>query len=472
MEAATLRNASWISCWVTDDARGPRHVTRLTDETSVVTMTEQVPSAGTSQQSLSRFWRNVARIATGTVASQALVLLATPILTRLFRPEEFGALAVFTAAYAVVAGLTTLKFELAIILPPDPRRAVDLTKLAIATCIATSSLLLLGLLLCRWLFGVLTEWYYLLVPLSAILGAIYTSAQQWSARANDYSRYARAQVLNSVANVATCLVLALVSQQLSGSLVIGYLTGMAIAMLYLGAGMLRATKKVAQDRSEQRSMLAVAREFKRFPLYVLPSYFLASVGTSGPAFILQALFSLREVGHYAIAARFLLIPGALVGGAISEAFRAEFVDRVRRESELMQFFRHTLFKLCMFATPVFLLFFAIAPELFAFLFSPEYRDSGELSRYLCIGVFAQFISMPFSHVFVGTGRVRLGLIMQAGVSILPLLTLLIGSAHGGSLRTALLLSSLTTLLTGALMIVMAYQSCARHQRAREAGQRA
>lgn len=435
-------------------------------------MTEQVPSAGAAQQSVSRFWGNVARIATGTVASQALLLLATPILTRQFRPEEFGVLAVFTAAYAVIAGLTTLKYELAIILPPEPRLAVDLTALAIATSLSISSLMLAGLVLCRWFFGVPAEWYYLLVPLSAVLGAVYTSAQQWSARSNDYSRYARAQVLNSVTNVAACLVLGFVAHQFSGSLVIGYLAGMAAAMLYLGAGMLRATRNVARDEPGGRSLLAVARQFKRFPLYVLPSYFLTTVGTSAPAFILQALFSLREVGHYAIAARFLLIPGALIGGAISEAFRAEFVDRVRRGSELTQFFRHTLYKLCLFATPVFLLFFAIAPELFALLFSPEYRDSGELSRYLCIGVFAQFISMPFSHVFVGTGRVRLGLIMQAGVSILPLLALLTGSVRGGSLRTAMLLASLTTLLSGALMIMMAYRSCVRHQRVREAGQHA
>jgi O-antigen/teichoic acid export membrane protein len=430
-------------------------------------MTEQVPSAG-AQASVSRFWGNVARIATGTVASQALVLFATPILTRQFEPEEFGALAVFTAAYAVVAGLTTLKYELAIILPPEPRRAVDLTELAVATSLAISSLILLGLVLCRWFLGVPAEWYYLLVPLSAVIGAIYTSAQQWSARANDYRRYARAQVLNSVTNIAVCMVLAFLAHQFSGSLVIGYLAGMAMAMLYLGAGMLRATRKVARDEPSGGSLLEVAREYRRFPLYVLPSYFLTTVGTSAPAFILQALFSLREVGHYAIASRFLLIPGALIGGAISEAFRAEFVDRVRRESELVQFVRHTLYKLCVFATPVFLLFFAIAPELFALLFSPEYRDSGELSRYLCIGVFAQFISMPFSHIFVGTGRVRLGLIMQAGVSILPLLALLISSVLGGSLHTAMLLSSLTTLLTGALMIMAAYSSCVRHQRTREA----
>jgi O-antigen/teichoic acid export membrane protein len=435
-------------------------------------MTAKVPQAGADRQSSSRFWGNVARIATGTVLSQALILLATPILTRLYGPEEFGALAMFTAAYAVIAGLATLKYELSIILPPEPRQAADLTLLAIAVALLVSTLMLLMLLVSRSWFGVLTEWYYLMVPLSAVLGAIYTSAQQWSARASDYRRYARGQVLNSVANVATSLMLAFVANRLTGSLIIGYLVGLAAATLYLGAGMLRVMRLVEGGNSRSlHSLLTAAWQFKRFPVYVLPSYFFATFGTSAPPFILQALFSLRDVGHYAIAARFLLIPGALIGGAISEAFRAEFVDRVRRDAEIVQFFRHTLFKLCVLAAPVFLVFFAIAPDLFGWLFGSEYRQSGELSRYLCIGVFAQFISLPFSHVFVGTGRVRVGLVVQAGVSILPLGTLLIGSALG-SLGDALLWSSLTTLLTASLMIMMAYRSCVKHQTARRATEHA
>lgn len=426
-----------------------------------------------SQVRSSRFWSNVARIATGTMASQALLLLATPVLTRLYGPEEFGALATFSAAYAVVGGLLTLKYESSIILPPEPQRAVDLTSLTLATASILGALLLLGLVLCRWLLGVRIEWYYLLVPLSAVIGAIYVSAQQWSARASNYRSYARAQVLNSVVNVATSLLLPLVVvKQFTGSLVIGYMAGLVVAALYLGAGMLRAIERAGGTyRRSVSAMFGAAREFKRFPMYVLPSYFLATLGSTAPPFVLQAWFSLREVGHYAIAARFLLIPGALIGGAISEAFRAEFVDRVRHDAEIIQFFRHTLFKLCAFAVPVFLVFFTVAPDLFTLLFGAEYRNSGMLARYLCIGVFAQFISMPFAHVFVGTGRVRLGLAVQAGVSILPLVTLLVGSI-GGNLNNALVWSALTTLVTSALMIMMAYRSCVKHQRTAEAGRHA
>jgi O-antigen/teichoic acid export membrane protein len=358
-----------------------------------------------------------------------------------------------------------LKYDVSIILPRTTSHALDLTALAIATSVVSSTVMLGALLLSKLWWEV--HWYHFLVPLSAVLGAIYTAAQQWSARASDYRSYATSQVLNSVANIGTALALAFVAHGLSGKLVIGYMVGLAVAAFYLSRGILHAAAAAGEHwRRRIDSLRAAAREYKRFPLYVLPAYFLTTVGLSAPPFVLQALFSLRDVGHYAIAARFLLIPSALIGGAISEAFRSEFVDRVRRDAELLHFFRHTLFKLCAFAAPCFLVFFVVAPPLFEWVFGTAFRESGELSRALCIGVFAQFVSMPFSHVFVATGRVRLGLVAQAGVSMLPLVGLLTGSLEG-DMRSALLLSSIILLVTATLMVALAYRCCLNHERSRQ-----
>lgn len=63
-------------------------------------------------QSQSRFRKNILRIASGSTASQVIVIGATPLLTRLYSPEEFSALAVFAAAYAIFVGLFTLKYDL------------------------------------------------------------------------------------------------------------------------------------------------------------------------------------------------------------------------------------------------------------------------------------------------------------------------------------------------------------------------
>jgi len=125
-----------------------------------------------------------------------------PLLTRLYAPEDFGALAVFTALYAILAGLFTLKYDLSIILPVGDEKALDLTLLTVTLSVVLSSLLFAGVAVGHFAFGALAP-YYLLLPLSTLLAAGYTCGQQWGARKGDYGRFARSQVLNAAANVAT-----------------------------------------------------------------------------------------------------------------------------------------------------------------------------------------------------------------------------------------------------------------------------
>jgi len=412
----------------------------------------------------SRFRRNVVRIATGAIVSQAIVIGATPLLTRLYKPEDFGALAVFTALHAITAGLFTLKYDLSVILPRENAKALDLAALTVSISLLFSFSLLAILGGSRFLFGIPADWYYFLLPLSAILGAAYTCAQQWGARKSDYRRYAQSQVVNSIASVSAGLLLATLAAGLIGNLVLGYVIGIASGLVYISLGFVRARPSDGWDCSPSLAKLIhAAKEYKHFPLFVLPSTLIATLSLSAQPFLLQAMFSLREVGYYAIASRFLLVPAALIGGAVNEAFRAEFVDKLRRRIEVTGFFRRTLGKLLLFALPVFGTFFLIAPPLFSIVLGTQYTNSGMLSRYLCLGVLAQFISQPFAYVFVATGNVKRGLLVQTAVTTLPLMGIVLGG-FSGRIEQALALASVLTAAVSAIMIALAFRCCTESDR--------
>ncbi|WP_296527368.1 oligosaccharide flippase family protein [Rhodoferax sp.] len=398
------------------------------------------------------------RIATGSLASQAIVIGATPILTRLYGPEEFGALAVFAAAYAIFVGLITLKYDYSIILPRNHDKAVDLTVLTLSISLVLSLIFLALLGVSHLSLGVPMQWYFFLLPLSTILGSAYTCAQQWCARASDYRPFARSQVMNSLVNVGTSVLLAIATAKLSGSLVMGFVAGLTAGLLYISIKFLRSSVGNRFLNFRLSRLANTAMEFKRFPLYVLPSSLLATLGMNAPPFLFQTMFSLQEVGYYAIANRFLMVPSSLVGGAVAEAFRAEFVDRHKLGIKNAVFFRNTLRKLVLVALPIFGSFSLIAPSLFALLLGETYRDSGVLSRYLCIGVLAQFISQPFHYVFVATGHVRLGLFIQSALTVLPVLAIILGGLSG-SMERAVLFAALLTFVLSVLLVGLAYRCC-------------
>jgi len=403
----------------------------------------------------SRFRSNIVRIATGTMASQVIVIGSTPLLTRLFGPEAFGALALFTALNALLVGLSTLKYDLSIILPADDGEATQLTRLTLTSSALFALLLMLGLVLGRCLLGPKVHPFYFLLPLSILLAAAYTCSQQWAARGNDYRRFSHSAVIGAIVNVAVAFAIGLTMRDALYGLVVGWVSGLAASFAYASAGQWR---KSASKYHDWRKLWSAAHAHRRFPYFVLPSSLAQTLGSSAQPFILQALFSLRDVGHYAIANRFMLVPSTLVGSAIAEAFRAEFVDRMKRGEAVSQFFRATLSKMVLMGLPVFLLLMLTAPVLFETAFGADYLEAGILARYLAAGVLAQFAAQPFAYVFVATGHVRRGLAIQFATTALPLLALAYGGLHA-DVAMAFGVASGVSFVLSILLVAMAYEAC-------------
>src|SRR5256885_405341 len=76
------------------------------------------------------FARSVLTLASGTAAAQALLALSLPVLTRLYTPADYGALAVFSSTITVLLVLASLRFELAIPLPESDEDAASLLALS------------------------------------------------------------------------------------------------------------------------------------------------------------------------------------------------------------------------------------------------------------------------------------------------------------------------------------------------------
>jgi len=82
------------------------------------------------------FARGVSVLVGGTAGAQVLTVLAAPLLTRLYSPEDFGLLAVYASMLALIGVISSLRYELAIPLPEDDGEAAN---------VAALSLILVGL---------------------------------------------------------------------------------------------------------------------------------------------------------------------------------------------------------------------------------------------------------------------------------------------------------------------------------------
>jgi len=85
------------------------------------------------------FLKDVSIMLTGSAGGQAVSLLLSPLLTRLYSPQEFGILSVYSAIIAILVVVASLRYELALPLVRDDEDAVNLMMVCLLTLVGTTA---------------------------------------------------------------------------------------------------------------------------------------------------------------------------------------------------------------------------------------------------------------------------------------------------------------------------------------------
>ena len=137
----------------------------------------------------SDFNKNVLTLMTGTTISQAIPIAISPILTRIYSPEDFGLLAIFLALSTIFGSIANGRYELAIMLPKKDEDAINVFALGLIICSIFSLILVVIILLFNNHFIKIlgNEDFYLwlhFVPLSVFLFGIWNLLNYFNNRKN------------------------------------------------------------------------------------------------------------------------------------------------------------------------------------------------------------------------------------------------------------------------------------------------
>ncbi len=391
----------------------------------------------------------------GTFSAQLIALCAVPLLTRLFAPEEFGRFTLFTSAYALLCTVISSKLDLAIILPKSDDGAYRLNRAALELSVVGGGVFVLLWYWVPWQGVSDYVQYPWLLLVACIIGVGYSCQQQWSGRENCFRRYGKAQVVGALANVTGCFVVGWIYDFTSEGLILGFILGILISWGYLAGRKSRIfvenLLKVDSDR------LKLLRDYKNFPLQVMPSSLFATLGVSLMPFLLKNAFSLELVGMYAIANRMLQVPAALMGRALNESFRSEFVRKLKAGEDVKTLFLTTLRNLMAFSIPVFLGAYYILPPLAAYILGEKFSGVSRVMEPIVLSSFAQFVSLPFHYVFIATGRTGIGMLALLVLSAAPLTGVYLAS-QSFDIYMSIQIGSVAWLVAAFVLISLAFFS--------------
>jgi O-antigen/teichoic acid export membrane protein len=404
-----------------------------------------------------RMLRNLTQLASGTIVAQMVLALAMPLLTRLFAPEAFAIATIFSAAYALLVPIVTLKYDQAIVLPKARTSAQALGSMVMTIATVNSIAVGVGVVAWMYFFHDRRGYIFLLLPLVLKLGAAYTLMQQWSSRASDYTHYAKSQVVGAMVNVAISAGFAWAWSAEPIFLVLGFTAGIGMSLgytIFCFNGW-----PYRRPPAQARGIARQAKVYRHFPLLVLPTALVTIIGANGIPFVLAPQYSLAEVGLFAVAQRVLLIPGAIVGGAMAEAVRAEFAARQRTRDRVTSTFIRAFKWILGLAGAFFGTIYLVAPVAFGWVFGPQYAESGAIAQALILAAFSHFACAPFMYVFAILRRPAIGLFGQLLIVLLPMGVLILSSLWSVPLIDALRMYSLCTLGGAAIMLTLVYRGC-------------
>ena len=403
------------------------------------------------------FLKNILVLASGTALSNALTLLFSLVITRLYGPEQYGYLGVFTSSIYLFAPAIALTLPMSIVLAKSDAEAWKLAKLSLFIGLTLSTTLLIGLLIFEHEVLTLINAESLigfgwLLPVAIFVAAVFQINEQWQIRTKAFSNLAKALNIRALFIGSTQSLMGLFKAT-GGWLVLLYTLGMIFQNIYLAKRSVRATELVSKD-----TYTGLLKRYSDFPIYRAPQVLLNSVSLAAPTLMFAWAFGSMAAGYYTIAFALLTVPATLLGKSVGDVFYKEVVDRVDQKQSIASLLNKTTRNLFLLGIFPFGLIALFGPTLFTLLYGDEWRTSGEYAQWIALWLLMMLVSRPAIAAIPVIG-LQAHLLAHESLSLLVRVgAIYLGVVEQNPLQSIIYLSIANGLLYGVLILFVYLKS--------------
>ena len=348
----------------------------------------------------SEFSRNVLTLMTGTTIAQAIPIAISPILTRLYTPEDFGVFALFLAITSIFGSIANGRYELAIMLPKKNEDAINIFALGfIITSALSLFLLIIVVIFHDYFVSALNNediemWLYF-APITVFFMGIFNILNYFNNRKKQYKDLAKANIIKSIVLAVVQLSVGFLKQGASG-----LISGQIISQFFANTKLLlNITKdKVLLASISKVKIIALAKRYKDFPKFSMWAILANTLSTHLTNILISTLFDVKTLGFYSLTQKLLGMPSSLIGSSIGQVFFQEASKEKNRTNKTIHSFNSTLRKLFVTSLPIFIMLFLVVEDLFAFVFGEEWRIAGRYAQIVIPFFFIRFISSSLSVI--------------------------------------------------------------------------
>src|SRR5690625_4399814 len=274
---------------------------------------------------MKRIFKNILLIAGGTAAGQVILILVSPLLTRLYTPEDFGSLAIFTSLLSIVVTVAALRYDFAILVAKNEKETVNLLVISFISLFLITTIITTGLIFFREtvveVFSMnINANYLFLLPLSILGLTGYGILSKLALKRQVYKIVAKTKFVQSLAVGTFQTIFGLLG--VKPGLIFGDVIGRFSGLLQVSTVINKNDKKELSKVSFT-SLKETGIKYKSFPMYSSISNLLNNGTLQMPPLLIALFFGELIVGFYALLSRVVGVPMRFLGQSVSEVYLGE-----------------------------------------------------------------------------------------------------------------------------------------------------
>jgi len=405
----------------------------------------------------SEFARNVLTLFTGTAFAQIIVIAISPLLTRLYTPEDFGILAIYVSLSALVGIIATGRYEFAIVLPEDDKDALSLFALSvlIATGLSVCAFFciwLLGSHIAGWYNEPKVEFWLYFIPLTVLLTGFYQALNFWSTRKKQFKNISASKITDSFSG-SLFKIAAGVKSVGAGGLIAGNIFGqlMANSMLIRFIWNKNLIKDLPHIKT---NIFKQAKIHSAFLKYNSLHAFSDVLQSGIVIFLITAYFGSSILGLFAFTLRMLKTPLGFIGSSVSQVFYQRASEKYANDEDIRPMAKKIVSTLAKIGAPVFLILLLWGSNIFAFIFGEEWYEAGHYASILSPWLYLNFVISPLSVLPMILKKQKTFFLLSLSSHICAVMAIFAGGYILNDLETGLYIFS--TVLTLFSLIILSW----------------
>ena len=349
------------------------------------------------------FIKNISIVTGGTAIAQAITILISPIITRLYSPGKFGELGIFLSVVTILKPIAHLCYGYALVLP---KRDEDSVRLLYTSVLSGAIISIIVFIIMVFFQQAITQiidlnddsHFLFFIPLVLFFAVISFLFDHWLIRKKYYKSGSIISITQSLISSGSMVGFGYLSQGSASLIGVNIFTqGFHALATFLASkkSIASVVNKIPRSiKISDEETKKVLHEFRDFPVFRIPQELLNNFVRNMPVLLLTILSGTVATGFYTLGYRVLSLPGTIISASIGKVFQQRIAQTSQQGASPKPIILKTTLSLAVIGILPFGIVLAFGPFLFPLVFGSEWKVAGDYARWMAILMYFKFINVP------------------------------------------------------------------------------